>query len=174
MADYFCEVENLGIIMTGRVVASEFESTDEIEELAAAVQALGEEHGVDLSLVYAGTTINWPDDFEWTPSLIGVVTHVDYGNDEAEGGEPLPRAALNAVEIPDAIWDTLAERGVELEESTGVFLACAGWTWTQIRDEEDNILVGVSTEDDAYVRLDEEVEGLFEGDGPLTMLTSYC
>ncbi|MCB9603992.1 MAG: hypothetical protein R3B99_37380 [Polyangiales bacterium] len=173
MPNYLNETENEGLIVIGRVVEGEFESSDAIEAAAATVTEIGKKHGVALSFVYAGTTINWPNDFEYTPSLIGVVTHVDYGSDEQDGNEPLPRSALAARAIPDAVWAELADAGVEVSGETGTYLAVAGWTWTEINDAEGERIVGVSAEDDGYVRIDDETR-VMQGDAPLTMRTSYC
>ncbi|MCA9605550.1 MAG: hypothetical protein KC619_08140 [Myxococcales bacterium] len=167
------ETENEGLIVIGRVVEGEFESVEAIREAAKSVTEIGNKHGVALSFVYAGTTSNWPDDFAYTPSLIGIVTHVDYGTDEQDGNEPLPRAALAPRTIPDGVWADLGDAGVELSEETGTYLAVAGWTWTEINDADGERIVGVSAEDDGFVCIDEETR-VMEGDEPLTMRTSYC
>lgn len=173
MANYLNEMENEGLIVIGRVVQTEFDSAAAIERAADRVSELATEHGLPLGFVYAGTTGNWPDQFEYTPCLVGIVTHVDYGSDEADGAEPLPRSALAPREIPESVWQALREHGLELDAETGTYLAVAGWTWTNIRDANDKVIVGVSAEDDGYVRIDGESR-LMEGDEPLTMRTSYC
>jgi hypothetical protein len=173
MPSYLNETENEGLIVIGRPVRGEFESADAIQEAAAAVDALAKKHGLPLGFVYAGTTINWPDEFEYTPCLIGLVTHVDYGSDDVERN-PLPRAALAPRAIPDEVWDALRDdHGLDLEEETGTYLAVAGWTWTSIDDANGERIVGVSAEDDGFVRIDDE-ERVMRGDAPLQMRTSYC
>jgi hypothetical protein len=123
--------------------------------------------------VYAGTTINWPEEFEFTPCLIGLVTHVDYGSDDVKPN-PLPRSALAPREIPDEVWAALRdEHGIELEEETGTYLTVAGWTWTAIDGADGERILGVSAEDNGYVRIDSEPR-LMDGDEPLQMRTSYC
>ncbi|TXD37368.1 hypothetical protein FRC96_08480 [Lujinxingia vulgaris] len=173
MAGYLNEMENEGLIVIGRPVRSEFESADAIKKAAAFVAELGAKHGVPLSFVYAGTTINWPDDFDFTPSLIGIVTHVDYGSDEMDGNEPLPRQALEPREIPDAIWEAPGEYGLEVEDETSTYLAVAGWTWTEIKGADGERIKGVSAEDYGYTRID-GITRIMEGDEALTMRTSYC
>lgn len=173
MPNYLNEMENEGLIVIGRPVKSEFESTDAIMAAADLVSQLASEHGIDLGFVYAGTTINWPDDFDYTPSLIGIVTHVDYGSDEVDGNEPLPRSALTAPPIPDEIWDALEAHGLEFADKTRTYLAVAGWTWTSINDADGERIIGVSSEDDCYVPID-DIDRITKGDEPLTMCTSYC
>jgi hypothetical protein len=111
--------------------------------------------------------------FEYTPCIIGLVAHIDYGSDEADGKEPLPRAALAPRAIPGEIWTALAERGIDLAADTGTYLAVAGWAWTQINGADGQTIVRVSAEDDGYVCIDNE-ERVMRGDEPLTMRTSYC
>ena len=88
MPNYLNEMENEGLIVIGRVVQTEFDSAAAIERAADRVSELATEHGLPLGFVYAGTTGNWPDQFEYTSCLVGIVTHVDYGSDEADGAEP--------------------------------------------------------------------------------------
>lgn len=173
MANHLNEMEYEGLILVGRVVQNEFESAEAIEQAADRVSELAAEHGVPLSFVYAGTTGNWPEQFEYTPCLVGIVTHVDYGSNEADGKEPLPRSALVPRAIPDAVWEALRAFGLELDGETGTYLTVAGWSWTQIRDADGKCIVGISAEDDGYVRIDGNTR-LMEGDEPLTMCTSYC
>ena len=172
MVNYLNEMENEGLIVIGRPVDSEFESSEAIEKAAQFVSELAAKHGIPLGFVYAGTTINWPDDFEFTPSIIGLVTHVDYGSDDIDGNEPLPRSALAPRPIPDEVWKALSDYGLDLDDETGTYLAVAGWTWTQISADGERI-AGVSAEDEGFVRLDDK-EVIMEGDEPLSMLTSYC
>jgi len=173
MPMYLNEMENEGLIVIGRPVRNEFESAEAIAKAAAFVSELGAKQGVALSFVYAGTTINWPDGFEFTPSLIGIVTHVDYGSDEMDGNEPLPREALKPREIPNSIWEALGEYGLEVEDETATYLAVAGWTWTAIKGADGERITGVSAEDYGYARID-GIARIMEGDEVLTMLTSYC
>lgn len=173
MTNYLNETENEGLILIGRVVQTEFESSEAIEQAALKVEELAKKHDLPLSFVYAGTTINWPDEFEYTPCLVGIVTHVDYGSDDSDGAEPLPRAALAPREIPEAVWQALREHGLELDEETGTYLAVAGWTWTVIRGADGERIIGVSAEDDGYVRIDGDAR-LMDGDEALSMRTSYC
>ena len=174
MPSYLNEMEKEGLIVIGRPVTGEFESAEAIEQAADFVDELATKHGLpELGFVYAGTTGNWPEMFEYTPCIIGLVTHVDYGSDEADGKAPLPRAALAPRSIPDEIWNELAEHGIDLEAETGTYLAVAGWAWTQINGADRETIVGVSAEDDGFVRIDAE-ERIMNGDEPLTMRTSYC
>lgn len=172
MANYLNEMENEGLIVIGRPVRTEFESSLAIKEAAQFVAKIGSENGVDLSFVYAGTTINWPDDFDYVPMIVGVVTHVDYGSDYDDDAGPLPREALAPRTIPEKVWGALKECGLELDDETGTYLAVAGWTWTQIRVGED-ILVGTSADGSGFTRIDDNA-AVMESDFPLTMLTCYC
>ena len=173
MPNYLREWDNLGLIVVGRPVTTEFGSSHHIKEIAALVDELGIEHGLALELVYAGTTAGWPDDFKRTPSVIGIVTHVDRDHDESERTDPLPREALAFREIPDAVWSKLAEYDVGVTGETGTHLAIVGWTWTQILDAHGEPIAAVSAEDFGYIRIDDD-ERVMKGDGPLSMQTSYC
>lgn len=174
MPSYLNDMEQQGLIVIGRPVNGEFESAAAIEQAADFVDELATEHGLPLlGFVYAGTTVNWPEMFEYTPCIIGLVTHVDHASDEADRKAPLPRAALAPHAIPEEIWTALAEHGIDLAADTGTYLAVAGWAWTQINGADGKPIVGVSAEDDGYVRIDDQ-ERVMRGDEPLTMRTSYC
>ncbi|HJK89976.1 MAG TPA: hypothetical protein RMG95_03500 [Polyangiaceae bacterium LLY-WYZ-15_(1-7)] len=171
MASHLSEMENEALIVIGRPVKTEFESVEQIEAAASAADELARKLKLPLGLVYCGTTINWPDDFEYTPCLVGLVTHVYYGDDEAEPG-PLPAAAMAERTIPDEFWAAMKELGLELEGETGTYLAVAGWTWADISGPDGERIVGVSAEDDGYTRLDGN-DAVMKGEG-LTIRASYC
>ena len=172
MASQICEMENNGIIVIGRVVHGDFESTDEIEELASAVDALARKTKQNLGIVYCGTTINWPDEFEYTPIVAGIITHVHYGDEEAEDG-PLPASALTPQTVPSELWDLIAEKGKSVKGEDHVYLAIAGWTWASIHGNNGERIVGTSGEDSGYVRIDTK-DRIMSGKEPLTIKSSYC
>lgn len=172
MGSQICEMENNGVIVIGRVVKGDFESTDEIEELGAAVDALGRKLGKNLGIVYCGSTINWPDDFEYTPIVAGIITHVHWGDEEAEPG-PLPAAALTKEPVPGELWELIAEKGKKVSGEDQVLLAIAGWTWASIHGNDGERIVGTSGEDSGYVRIDDKPR-IMSGKEPLTMKASYC
>lgn len=172
MASQICEMENNGVIVIGRVVDGDFESPDEIEELAAAVDALGKKLQKNLGIVYCGTTINWPDDFEYTPIVAGIITHVHWGDDEAEAG-PLPANAVTKQTVPSELWDLIAEKGKQVGGEDHVMLAIAGWTWASIHGNNGDRIVGTSGEDSGYVRIDDKPR-IMSGKEPLTIKASYC
>lgn len=170
MASQLCEMENNGLIVIGRTVGKEFGSVEEIEAAAAMADEWATKAGIPLGFVYCGTTINWPDEFEYTPGLVGVVTFVHWGGDE-EPPSPIPKSAFAEPSIPEEFWDAMNDLGLELSEDTKTYLAVAGWTWTSIQDANGGDLVGVSAEDDGYVEIQEL--DLESKDG-LQMEASYC
>ena len=166
------EMENEGLVVIGRGVGNEWAEQEKVEAVAAAVDAWGAKLKLPLGLVYCGTTINWPDDVELTPIVIGLITFSGFGDDdEPVAGEVPPEAmdGARAASIPDAFWQDLAEtHGVELTGGSDVFLAAAGWTWTRL--EHDGATVcSVSTEDDGYTRIPAEARA-----GSYRMHVGYC
>jgi len=141
--------------------------------VAAAVDAWGAKLSLPLGLVYCGTTINWPDDVEFTPIVIGLITCSGFGDDDAPiagevGPEAMDRARADA--IPEAFWQDLAEKhGVALTGDPDVYLAAAGWTWTRLERDEGDTVCSVSTEDDGYTRIPEDARG-----GSYLMHVGYC
>ncbi len=172
MASQICEMENNGIILIGREVQGDFESCDAIEELAGAVDSLAGKLRQNIGLVYCGTTINWPDDFEYTPVLAGIITHVHYGDDEGIA-EPIPQNALAKQAVPTELWDLIAEKGFKVSGEDQTFLAIAGWTWATIFGNNGESIIGTSGEDEGFIRIDDNPR-IMGGKEPLTMKASYC
>lgn len=172
MASQLCEMENNGNIVIGRVVEGDFENVDEIEALANAVDELARKTKLPLGIVYCGTTINWPDDFEYTAIIAGLVTHVHWGDEEAEAG-PLPAAALTPQTVPAELWDLLKEKGKSAPGEDHIYLAITGWTWASIHGNDGERLAGTSGEDEGYVRIDTQ-DRIMGGKEPLTIKSSYC
>lgn len=172
MGSQICEMENNGIILIGRVVNGDFESCDEIEDLGAAVDALGKKLGKNLGIVYCGTTINWPDEFEYTPVVAGIITHVHWGDEEAEAG-PLPASAVVKQSVPTELWELIKEKGKSVSGEDQVMLAIAGWTWASIHGNDGERIAGTSGEDSGYVRIDDKPR-IMSGKEPLTIKASYC
>lgn len=172
MASQLCEMENLGLIVIGRPITSEFSSTEEIEELASAVDGLAGKLQEPLGIVYCGTTINWPDEFEYTPVIAGLITHMHWGDDDSDPA-PIPAKALAKREVPAALWELIADKGKKFAGEDHTYLAIAGWTWATIYGNEGKSIVGTSGEDSGYVRIDDKPR-IMDGKEPLTINASYC
>lgn len=174
MASRLNEMENEGMIVYGRPVTSEFQSTQEISELAHKLTARGKRLGLDLGLIYCGTTINWPDEFEFTPILIGVVTFSRYGDDDYKHFDDVPASAFERPTLPKKFWAEVEELGVEFDgEAPEFFLAVGGWTWTALHGANGERLEGVSAEDEGYIALDPPAL-LESAGGGLKIQSSYC
>lgn len=173
MSSRLNELENEGLIVLGRPVGSEWDSVETIRRVAAAVDAWGKKLSLPLGLVYCGTTVNWPDEFEYTPVLIGLITFSGFGDDdEPIAGEVGPEAMnlAGGEKIPDAFWHDLEEaHGLELEGETDVYLATAGWTWARLEADDGESVCGVSTEDDGYTVVPEDSRS-----GHYVMKVGYC
>ncbi|MEM9067023.1 MAG: hypothetical protein AAGE52_00915 [Myxococcota bacterium] len=173
MGRFLCDMENNGLIVVGRVVETEFKNVDEIRNAARAIDEWARSNKSTAAFVYCGTTINWPDEFEFTPSLIGLVTHAHYGDDEAVA-EPVPASAFAPQTTPAALWKLVTEDlGLSVSGEDHTYLAIAGWTWTEINGADGERIVGVSGEDDCFTRIDTE-ERVMSGNEALTMRSSYC
>ena len=165
-----CELENKGLIVIGRTVGREFESVDEIRAAAARADEWERKSGLPLGFVNGETTITWPDEFEWTGCLLGAVTYIHHGGDDAPAS-PIPQSAFTEPDIPDEFWAEMDELGLELSGETKTYLAVAGWTWTYIQDADGEDIVGVSAEGKGYREIDDLDLGSAEG---LQMDASYC
>lgn len=173
MSSRLNEMENEGLVVIGRVVGNEYDSSAPIEALAAAVDAWGGKLSLPLGLVYCGTTINWPDDVKYTSIVIGLVTFSGFGDDdEPVAGEVNPSAMdiARAKAIPEEFWRCLREEhGVTLSESDDVYLAAAGWTWVSMGSAEGERVCSVSTEDDGYRVIPEALRS-----GTWEVRVGYC
>ena len=173
MSSRLNEMENEGLVVIGRVVGNEYDSPEPIEALAKAVDAWGEKLSLPLGLVYCGTTINWPDEVKYTPIVIGLVTFSGFGDDDepvAGEVEPSEMDLARAKAIPEAFWNALREEhGVTLSASDEVYLAAAGWTWVSMGSAEGERVCSVSTEDDGYRVIPEEIRS-----GTWEVRVGYC
>lgn len=169
---YLCEMENVGLIVVGRLVNSEFESADAIEDAADAVATVAAKYKLPISFIYCGTTINWPDDYEYTASMVGLVTHEHYGDDEDEGA-PVPASAFEKKEIPEEFWSELSETtGMKFSGSNATYLAVAGWTWTDLSVNGERV-VGADSEGSGYTKIDGN-DQVMNSSETLMMRASYC
>lgn len=164
MSSSLNDMENEGLVVIGRPVASEYDSPEPIEALAAAIDAWGERLSLPLGLIYCGTTINWPDDVQYTPIVIGLVTFSGYGDDdEPVAGEvgPAEMDLARAKAIPAEFWRSLAEEhGVSFaSDEDEVYLAAAGWTWVALDSATKKSACAVSTEDDGFCVIPEALRG---------------
>ncbi|MCA9660647.1 MAG: hypothetical protein KC486_20060, partial [Myxococcales bacterium] len=129
-------MENEGLVVIGRPLRNEYDAPAPIEALAAAVDAWGRKLSLPLGVVYCGTTINWPDDVQYTPIVIGLITFSGYGDDDEPVAGDVDARAMDlarAEAIPAEFWRALAdEHGVEVPEKDDVYLAAAGWTWVAL------------------------------------------
>ncbi|MBL8635724.1 MAG: hypothetical protein JNM40_21035 [Myxococcales bacterium] len=154
MSSRLNEMENEGLVVIGRVVQTEYDTSEPIEALAEAVDDWAAKLSLPLGLVYCGTTINWPDDVRYTPLLIGLVTFSGYGDDDEPVAGHVGPGAMDlgrAKAIPEAFWQSLREQhGVTLSDHDEVYLAAAGWTWVSMGSAEGERVCSVSTEDDGY------------------------
>lgn len=173
MSSRLNEMENEGLVVIGRTVANDWSSVDEIRKVAEAVDALAAKHSLPLGLIYCGTTINWPDDFEYTPIMIGLITFSGFGDDDEPIAGQVPPEAMDlgrASSIPEGFWRALEEEhGVELRGETDVYLATAGWTWASLEQADGKRVCSVSTEDEGYRVIPEEARG-----GQYLMKVGYC
>lgn len=155
-------MENEGLIVIGRPVDGELSDPETVQAIAATVDAWAQRTGTDLGLVWCGTTINWPDDMEFTPSIIGLITFSGFGDDdEPEAGEVTPEMldGGRGASIPEELWSELEqEHGIAFDGETDVYLAAAGWTWVRMKPEGGKELA-VSTEDDGLVKVPVEARG---------------
>ncbi len=154
MTSVLNEMENEGLVVLGRPVSNEYDAPEPIEALAEFVDAWAAKLSLPLGLVYCGTTINWPDDVEYTPILIGLITFNGYGDDdEPTAGEVTPEAMdlSRAKAIPAEFWRELQSvHGVKVPKGDRVLLAAAGWTWVELVDAAGERVCSVSTEDAGY------------------------
>lgn len=161
MSSSLNEMENEGLVVIGRVVGNEYDSPEPIEALAAAVDAWGEKLSLPLGLIYCGTTINWPDGVQYTAMVIGLVTFSGYGDDDQPVvGEVGPQEmdVERAKSIPAEFWSSLREtHRVTLSETDEVYLAAAGWTWVSVGPADGHAVCTVSTEDDGYIVIPEDL-----------------
>jgi hypothetical protein len=159
MSSRLNRLENEGLVVIGRAVTNDWASADAIRAAAEAVDAWGQKLSLPLGLVYCGTTINWPDGYQYTPVLIGLVTFSGFGDDEEPIAGEVPPESMDiarASAIPEELWRSLEEQhGVELGD-LDVYLAAAGWTWTRLEMADGGTVCGVSTEDDGYRAIPEE------------------
>ncbi len=173
MSSRLNEMENEGLVVIGRGVGNEYDSPEPVEALAKAVDAWGEKLSLPLGLVYCGTTINWPDDVRYTPIVIGLVTFSGFGDDDepvAGEVEPGEMDVARAKAIPEEFWNSLREEhGVTLSASDEVYLAAAGWTWVSMGSAEGERVCSVSTEDDGYRVIPEEIRS-----GTWEVRVGYC
>lgn len=172
MPSHINELENEGIIIIGRPVETEFDTPEPIEALAQTIDELAAKHSLPLGLVYCGTTVNWPDEVELTPIVIGLVTFSGFGDDD----EPLAGTvgpehmdAARAEEIPETFWAALSDKhGVEFGGGADVLLAVGGWTWANLEKDDEHVF-GVSSEDDGYLAIPEELRSQ-----TFDMKVGYC
>ncbi len=167
------EMENVGLVVFGRVADTEFESVDAIEKAGEDVAELAKKHRVRAELIYCGTTINWPDDFEFTPVAIGIVKYESYSSDDdygegAEEPEVVPPAVFSADRIPQDFWTELAERGITANGEDRTMLAIGGWTWTELR-QGDEVIASTSGEDDGCIDI-----AIDPSAGPIQIRSGYC
>ena len=110
---------------------------------------------------------------EFTPIVIGLVTWSGFGDDdEPVAGEVVPSEMdiARAKAIPEAFWNALREEhGVTLSASDEVYLAAAGWTWVSMGSAEGERVCSVSTEDDGYRVIPEEIRS-----GTWEVRVGYC
>lgn len=173
MTRYLNEMENEGMVVFGRPIRAQFESAAAIEAAADEVERLSARFGVSMSFIYCGTTINWPDEFEYTPCVIGHVSFVGYGDDYDDEPTPIPASAFEPTEIPDGFWEALREYGLELErDADELYLAVGGWTWASIQDAGGANVAMVSAEDYGYTRIGDKA--VIKNGENLTMRVSYC
>lgn len=170
MPSFLNEVENEGLVVIGRVIEPEtFDSPEPIKALVATIEAEAAKHSLPLGLVYCGTTINWPDDVEFTSIVIGLVTFSGAGDDDVPlAGEVGPKAmdVSRGDAIPESFWSALEEKhNVKLEGPTEVYLAVAGWTWASLGDDE----VCASADHDGFTVIPEELRSEKQ-----PMLVGYC
>ncbi len=72
--------------------------------------------------------------------------------------------------IPEACWNARREElGVTLSASDEVYLAAAGWTWVSMGSAEGERVCSVSTEDDGYRVIPEEIRS-----GTWEVRVGYC
>jgi hypothetical protein len=173
MSSRLNEMENEGLVVIGRVVATEFDAPGPIEALAEAVDAWGAKLSLPLGLIYCGTTINWPDDVRYTPLVIGLVTFSGYGDDdEPIAGEVVAKEMdiSAAAAIPAEFWRALEEEhSITFDGDVDVHLAAAGWTWVALDDGAGKTVCSVSTEDDGHCVIPAELRG-----GAWNMRVGYC
>ena len=173
MSSRLNEMENEGLIVQGRTVGNEWDSPEPIKAVAAKVDDWGRKLSLPLGLVYCGTTINWPDEVEFTPILIGLVTFSGHGDDdEPFAGEAGPEAMdiSRGQAIPERFWNALeAEHGVQFGSELDVYLAVAGWTWTALESDDGERVCSVSSEDDGYVVIPPEARS-----GRYLVQVGYC
>ncbi|MCB9705473.1 MAG: hypothetical protein H6711_26620 [Myxococcales bacterium] len=173
MSSRLNEMENEGLVVIGRPLLNEYDTPEPIEALAATVDAWGTKLSLPLGVVYCGTTINWPDDVQYTPIVIGLVTFSGYGDDDEPVAGDVDAKAMDlarAKAIPAEFWRALAdEHGVEVPDTDDVFLAAAGWTWVALDGDDGESVCSVSTEDDGFTVIPEELRG-----GSYTVRVGYC
>ena len=173
MSSVLNEMENEGLVVLGRPVSNEYDTPEPIEAIAEFVDAWAAKLSLPLGLVYCGTTINWPDDVEYTPIIIGLITFNGYGDDdEPTAGEVTPEAMdlARAEAIPAEFWQALKkEHGVNVTRSDKVLLAAAGWTWVELVDAAGKRVCSVSTEDAGYCAIPSKLL-----DGTWSARVGYC
>ena len=165
-------MENQAIIVKGRLIETQFENVGAIRDTAAFVDKWAKKSGLkQLSFVYCGTTINWPDDLGYACIVGWVLLDDIYEDDDA-----LPqkfsrdRLTLNK-EIPEKFWTDLKEFGISVGETEATYLTVGGWGWADLKDD-DALLVRVSGEDYAFKKLD--IDSLQSGSGQLSLTVGYC
>ena len=167
------EMENEGLVVLGRPLGSEYDSPEPIEALAATIDAWGQRLALPLGLVYCGTTINWPDDVKYTPIVVGLITFSGYGDDDEPVAGQIGPADMDlgrARAIPAEFWQALRdEHGVSVPDEDEVLLAAAGWTWVSVTGPDGQRVCSVSTEDDGYCVLPEELR-----QGHWSVRVGYC
>lgn len=167
------ETENEGLIVIGRPLGNEYDSPEPIEALAATIDAWGQRLSLPLGLVYCGTTINWPDDVQYTSIVVGLITFSGYGDDDEPVAGQLGPADMDlgrARAIPEEFWQALRdEHGVSVPDENAVYLAAAGWTWVSVDGPDGERVCSVSTEDDGYCVLPEELH-----QGHWSVRVGYC
>ena len=172
MSSRMNEMENEGLIVIGRRIGNEWETPEEVQAVAATVDAWGKKLSLPLGLVYCGTTINWPEDVEFTPIVIGLITFSGYGDDdEPVAGQVGPESmdVSRASAIPDGFWQALAdEHQVDFSGDVDVYLAAAGWTWVRLAKDGESVC-GTSTEDDGFRVIPVEART-----GTYEMTVGYC
>ena len=173
MSSRLNEMENEGLVVIGRPLRNEYESPEPIEALAATIDAWGQRLSLPLGLVYCGTTINWPDDVRYTSIVVGLVTFSGYGDDdEPVAGQlgPTDMDLARGTAIPEEFWQALRdEHGASLPDENEVYLAAAGWTWVSVDGPDGKRVCSVSTEDDGYCVLPEELR-----QGHWSVRVGYC
>ena len=173
MSSRLHETDNEGVVVIGRPLGNEYDSPDPIEALAATIDAWGQRLSLPLGLVYCGTTINWPDDVQYTPIVVGLVTFSGYGDDDDPVAGELVPADMDvgrARAIPQEFWQALRdEHGVSVPDEDDVYLAAAGWTWVSVDGPEGESVCAVSTEDDGYRVIPEALR-----QGNWSVRVGYC